>query len=115
MLAVLLGKVVELVRLPALLGMLIAGIIVKNLPGVEFDAHWKGINSTLRSLALIVILTRAGLGKLKPINKKISRVGNLKQKNLIETLSTEPTSGFIFTPALKNLDMVNAKMRGRLY
>ena len=70
MLAVLLGKVVELVRLPALLGMLIAGIIVKNLPGVEFDAHWKGINSTLRSLALIVILTRAGLGELKPFTQK---------------------------------------------
>ena len=76
MLAVLLGKVVELVRLPALLGMLIAGIIVKNLPGVEFDAHWKGINSTLRSLALIVILTRAGLGELKQFPPpKNSRVG----------------------------------------
>ena len=61
-LALLMGRLVALIRLPPLLGMLLAGIIVKNIPGVEFDEHWVSVSSALRGLALIVILMRAGLG-----------------------------------------------------
>ena len=40
----------------------ISGIVIKNLPGVEFDSSWNDYSSTLRSVALVVILMRAGLG-----------------------------------------------------
>ena len=70
--ALLFGKIATLVRLPALLGMLVAGIVIKNIPGVQFDDHWQKISSTLRSLALIVILTRAGLGLDPDALKRLS-------------------------------------------
>jgi Kef-type K+ transport system membrane component KefB len=35
------GKIFTLVGLPALLGMLLTGIGLKNLPGVTFDEHWQ--------------------------------------------------------------------------
>jgi len=70
--AVLLGKLVSLARLPPLLGMLVAGLVVKNIPGVGFDSHWAGISSALRGLALIVILMRAGLGLDPKALKRLS-------------------------------------------
>ena len=41
---------------------LFVGIIVQNIPGVKFDSWWQPVSSTLRSIALVVILMRAGLG-----------------------------------------------------
>ena len=49
-------------KLPALLGMLLTGIILKNLPGLEFEDTWPDYASTLRGTALVIILMRAGLG-----------------------------------------------------
>lgn len=60
--ALLLGCVFEAARLPALLGMLITGIVLKNLPGLEFEDSWPDYSSTLRGTALVIILMRAGLG-----------------------------------------------------
>ena len=90
--AMVFGWVFSLARLPPLLGMLItgklstqkqgfmkyhsqhfndeiqlnksfiSGIVIKNIPGVEFDSSWNDYSSTLRSIALVVILMRAGLG-----------------------------------------------------
>jgi len=54
------------IRLPALLGMLLTGIALKNLPGVSFDQHWPDYSKVLRGVALVVILLRAGLG-LDPV------------------------------------------------
>jgi Kef-type K+ transport system membrane component KefB len=64
--ATLVGKVFTLARLPALLGMLVTGIVLNNLPGVSFDEHWQSYSQTLRGVALVVILLRAGLG-LDPV------------------------------------------------
>ena len=47
---------------PALLGMLTTGIVLKNLPGLEFEDSWPDYSSTLRGTALVIILMRAGLG-----------------------------------------------------
>ena len=49
--------------LPALLGQLIVGLILRNVPGIDvaktINKKW---SSTLRSIALAVILVRSGLG-----------------------------------------------------
>ncbi|CAN8005414.1 unnamed protein product [Ixodes pacificus] len=57
------GQLVKLVRLPPLLGMLITGFILRNVDAINvvrhIDPSWA---SDLRSMALILILIRAGLG-----------------------------------------------------
>ena len=48
--------------LPSLLGMLVVGFLLSNVPGIDvardIDKKW---SATLRSMALVVILTRSGL------------------------------------------------------
>ncbi|XP_043228018.1 sodium/hydrogen exchanger 9B2-like isoform X2 [Amphibalanus amphitrite] len=58
------GWVAALVRLPPLLGMLIMGLCLANVPGLRSVASSipEGTSSLLRNMALMVILTRAGLG-----------------------------------------------------
>ena len=60
------GKAVEYIpkmSLPPLLGMLIAGFLLRNVPHIDFASHIdKKWSSTLRSIALVIILIRSGLG-----------------------------------------------------
>lgn len=73
-LAIIVGTLVSYLKLPPLLGMLLAGLVVKNIPGVDFDKYWTVTSGHLRGLALVVILMRAGLG-LDPVAlKKLSGV-----------------------------------------
>lgn len=67
--AIVVGNIFAIIRLPALLGMLITGIVLKNIPGVTFDDHWPDYSKVLRGVALVVILLRAGLG-LDPVALK---------------------------------------------
>ncbi|XP_038588387.1 sodium/hydrogen exchanger 9B2-like [Micropterus salmoides] len=63
------GKLVGMIQLPTLppfpplLGMLLAGLVLRNVPyiadAVFIDTHW---SAALRNVALSIILTRAGLG-----------------------------------------------------
>uniref|UniRef100_A0A8D3B7D3 Cation/H+ exchanger transmembrane domain-containing protein n=1 Tax=Scophthalmus maximus TaxID=52904 RepID=A0A8D3B7D3_SCOMX len=63
------GKLVGMIQLPTLppfpplLGMLLAGLVLRNVPyitdAVFIDTHW---SAALRNIALSIILTRAGLG-----------------------------------------------------
>ncbi|XP_055334940.1 sodium/hydrogen exchanger 9B2-like isoform X2 [Paramacrobiotus metropolitanus] len=68
------GFVVSLLRLPPLLGMLIVGFMLRNVPGIivatDIDRKW---SSVLRSIALTVILTRAGLGLDGKALRKLSK------------------------------------------
>uniref|UniRef100_A0AAY4C4C1 Cation/H+ exchanger transmembrane domain-containing protein n=1 Tax=Denticeps clupeoides TaxID=299321 RepID=A0AAY4C4C1_9TELE len=67
--AVTAGKLVKLIRLPRLppfpplLGMLLAGVLLRNIPEVTeaiyIDTRW---SASLRNIALVVFLSRAGLG-----------------------------------------------------
>lgn len=65
--------------LPSLLGMLIVGFILRNVPGVDvaryIDKTW---SANLRSMALVVILTRSGLeldpGALKRLKFAVIRL-----------------------------------------
>lgn len=63
MISVLLGWVSERFGLPSLVGSIVGGFALRNLPvvgiGGDVDA---GLASALRGLALVVILARAGLG-----------------------------------------------------
>ncbi|XP_050417679.1 sodium/hydrogen exchanger 9B2 [Patella vulgata] len=69
------GLNVQQIRLPPLLGMLLLGCLLRNVPVVNFaesiDKQW---SSSLRAIALVIILIRAGLG-LDPVAlKKLSLV-----------------------------------------
>ncbi|XP_051275898.1 sodium/hydrogen exchanger 9B2-like isoform X1 [Dicentrarchus labrax] len=50
-------------RFPPLIGMLLAGLLLRNIPyitdAIYIDTHW---SAALRKIALAIILTRAGLG-----------------------------------------------------
>ncbi|KAM5192278.1 sodium/hydrogen exchanger 9B2-like isoform 1-T1 [Mantella aurantiaca] len=84
--AVIGGKLVSLIRisnlppLPPLLGMLLAGFLIRNIPvvtdQVKINYKW---SAALRNIALAIILTRAGLGldpkalrKLKAVCLRLS-------------------------------------------
>ncbi|KAJ0181768.1 hypothetical protein K1T71_002490 [Dendrolimus kikuchii] len=59
----------KITTLPALIGMLIMGIVMKNLGFVNFDPQFQKVSSYIRKIALTIILTRAGLD-LDPIALK---------------------------------------------
>lgn len=67
--ALLLGGICKLIKLPPLLGMLVTGIILGPYVADVIAGDLLDISSDLRTLALIIILTRAGLsldvGKLR--------------------------------------------------
>ena len=59
--ALLLGSICSRIRLPPLLGMLIIGIVLGPYAFNLIAPSMLGISADLRKLALIIILTRAGL------------------------------------------------------
>lgn len=68
-----LGKLFERMRLPPLVGMLLAGVVLGPHALNLLDASLLGISAELRRAALVVILARAGLA-LKPEDlKKVGR------------------------------------------
>ena len=56
-----LGKLFENMSIPALLGMLISGIVLKNLPGELVDGLPDSWSAQFRALGLSLILMRSGL------------------------------------------------------
>lgn len=58
-----LGAVAELVGLPPLVGGIVAGFCLSNIPGTGLGSDLNAsLASVLRGIALVMILTRAGLG-----------------------------------------------------
>ena len=56
------GMITRLMRLPPLLGMMIAGFLLRNIPVVGIAGDISPIwSSTLRNIALVIILLRGGL------------------------------------------------------
>ncbi|XP_064619907.1 sodium/hydrogen exchanger 9B2-like [Lineus longissimus] len=69
------GALVEKIRLPPLLGMLVVGFLLQNVPVVNVGKDiTPGWSSALRNIALVVILTRAGLGLNPIVLRKLSLV-----------------------------------------
>ncbi|CAG9119507.1 unnamed protein product [Plutella xylostella] len=52
----------KLTTLPALIGMLLTGIMFQNLGWVHMTSTYVKLNQDLRKISLVIILTRAGLG-----------------------------------------------------
>ncbi|XP_055338293.1 sodium/hydrogen exchanger 9B2-like [Paramacrobiotus metropolitanus] len=68
------GEIVKKLRLPELLGMLVAGFMLQNIPGISVAAQISpGWSSALRSIALVMILIRAGLGMDVIVLRRLSR------------------------------------------
>ncbi|XP_072936443.1 sodium/hydrogen exchanger 9B2-like isoform X2 [Epargyreus clarus] len=61
--------ILKITTLPQLIGMLIVGIIMKNIGFVNFDESYQHVCSYIRKIALTIILTRAGLD-LDPVAMK---------------------------------------------
>lgn len=68
-----LGGLCQKIKLPSLLGMLITGILLGPYVLNLIDASILGISAELRKIALIIILTRAGLSIDLSGLKKIGR------------------------------------------
>lgn len=73
LLGLLLGSVFQKLRLPSLLGMLITGMILGPYALNLLDQKILSISSDLRQLALVIILTRAGLSLDLQDLKKVGR------------------------------------------
>lgn len=61
LLGLMLGSIFNKLKLPALLGMIITGMILSPYALNLLDSSILNISADLRQLALIIILTRAGL------------------------------------------------------
>ena len=59
--AVFLGWAMQRLHLPALLGMLLTGVLLGPYVTNLLDSSLLGISAQLRQIALIIVLTRAGL------------------------------------------------------
>lgn len=70
------GWLCQKIKLPSLLGMLITGIVLGPYGLNLLDGSILGISADLRKIALIIILTRAGLGLDISGLKKIGRPGS---------------------------------------
>lgn len=67
------GWICRKVKLPALLGMLLTGIVLGPYVMNLLDESILGISAQLRKIALVIILTRAGLGLDISVLKKLGR------------------------------------------
>ena len=73
MVGMFMGWLCQKVKLPGLLGMLITGMVLGPYALNLIDGSILGISAELRQIALIIILTRAGLGLDISGLKKIGR------------------------------------------
>ena len=73
------GWLFSLTTLPALIGMLITGIILQNVGLVSIEGNYVTVVSNLRKVALVIILTRAGLdldpNALKRLRVTVPKLG----------------------------------------
>ncbi|XP_018312857.1 mitochondrial sodium/hydrogen exchanger 9B2 [Mycetomoellerius zeteki] len=67
------GWLFSLTTLPALIGMLITGLILQNVGLVKIEGQYTMVVSNLRKIALVIILVRAGLD-LDPVALKRLRI-----------------------------------------
>lgn len=56
------GVLAKWLLLPQLVGMILAGFVLRNVPGIDFARHISSVwSSNIRNIALIVVLIRGGL------------------------------------------------------
>ena len=103
------GWICKKCKLPSLLGMLATGVILGPYVLNLLDGSILGISSELRKIALIIILTRAGLGLDLSGLKKIGRPAVL----MCFVPATFELIGMIFiAPKLMGLSLLEAAVMG---
>ena len=103
------GWLCQKIKLPSLLGMLITGILLGPYVLNLIDASILGISAELRKIALIIILTRAGLSLDLSGLKKIGRPAVLM---CFVPASFEIIGILIFAPKLMGLTTLEAAIMG---
>ena len=103
------GWICQKIKLPALLGMLITGIILGPYGLNLLDGSILGISAELRKIALIIILTRAGLGLDLSGLKKIGRPAVLM---CFVPASFELIGMILLAPKLMGLTVLEAAIMG---
>ena len=103
------GWICRKMKLPALLGMLITGIILGPYGLNLLDGSILGISAELRKIALIIILTRAGLGLDLAGLKKIGRPAVLM---CFVPASFELIGMILLAPKLMGLTVLEAAIMG---
>ena len=103
------GWICQKIKLPSLLGMLITGIVLGPYVLNMLDDSILGISAELRKIALIIILTRAGLGLDLSGLKKIGRPAVLM---CFVPASFELIGMILLAPKLMGLTVLEAAIMG---
>lgn len=103
------GWLCKKIKLPSLLGMLITGIVLGPYGLNLLDGSILGISADLRKIALIIILTRAGLGLDVSGLKKIGRPAVLM---CFVPASFELIGMILLAPKLMGLSRLEAAIMG---
>lgn len=103
------GWICQKIKLPSLLGMLITGIVLGPYVLNLLDDSILGISAELRKMALIIILTRAGLGLDLSGLKKIGRPAVLM---CFVPASFELIGMILLAPKLMGLTVLEAAIMG---
>ena len=103
------GWICQKIKLPSLLGMLITGIVLGPYVLNLLDDSILGISAELRKIALIIILTRAGLGLDLSVLKKIGRPAVLM---CFVPASFELIGMILLAPKLMGLTVLEAAIMG---
>ena len=106
---ILLGQVVGWIKLPPLLGMLLAGILLGPFGWELLDDTTLTISSQLRQIALVIILLRAGLSLEW---KKLQSVGPTAMLLCFVPACFEMTATIIFAPMLLGFSFQEAALLG---
>ena len=103
------GWLCQKLKLPSLLGMLVTGIVLGPYVLNLLDENILGISAELRKIALIIILTRAGLGLDLSGLKKIGRPAVLM---CFVPASFEVIGMILLAPKLMGLSVLEAAIMG---
>ena len=103
------GWICQKIKLPSLLGMLVTGVVLGPYVLNLLDESILGISPELRKIALIIILTRAGLGLDLSGLKKIGRPAVLM---CFVPASFEILGMILFAPKLMGITLLEADVMG---
>jgi NhaP-type Na+/H+ or K+/H+ antiporter len=109
LLGLLLGSIFKKLKLPSLLGMIITGMILSPYALNLLDDSILSISADLRQLALVIILTRAGLSLDIADLKKVGRPAILM---CFVPACFEIVGVILFAPKLLNMTILEAAIMG---
>lgn len=109
LLGLILGSMVNKLKLPSLIGMIITGILLGPYTFNLLDQSILGISSDLRRLALVIILTRAGLSLNISDLKKVGRPAILM---CFVPACLEILGVILIAPKLFNVTILEAAIMG---